>query len=74
MFPREKTVGFWIRADGVEQFNTSWVECSEYTTGQYHCHAHTELYKHTSQLEVAPVRDDVWDTAGIGQNYFFRLQ
>jgi hypothetical protein len=70
----DTNVGFWIRADGREEFLKARVNCFPMASGaQFSCTAEAFLSRWIQNLEVAPVRNGVWDTAGIGQNYGFRL-
>jgi hypothetical protein len=71
--PRFATIGLWMRFDGTEQFVEVTPSCAQDRSGFY-CTASTSLNKFVSRIEIAPVRQGVWDTAGIGQNYTFQLR
>ncbi|MEN9825494.1 MAG: hypothetical protein RI953_1239 [Pseudomonadota bacterium] len=68
-----KDVGFWVRADGREEFVRAKIDCRPVNTGGAICTASAYFKKFVREIEIAPVRDGSWDTAGIGQNYKFKL-
>jgi hypothetical protein len=72
--PVPNDVGFWLRADGQDLFVKATANCANASSGEpVTCNASAFLSRWVGSLEIAPVRDGVWDTAGIGQNYTFRL-
>lgn len=68
-------VGFWIRANGSDKFVNANFHCEPYGTDsrEVSCIATQSLNEFIDRIEIAPVRDGVWDTAGFGQNYKFLL-
>jgi hypothetical protein len=73
-YPAFNDIGFWVRIDGREEFLKAAASCSPLGTGGlFSCSATVYIQRWVGHLEVAPVRNGVWDTAGIGQNYHFQL-
>lgn len=67
-------VGFWMRVDGKDDLRDAKVTCGrDPVSPRRYCEAVVSLSNYVNDLEIAPVRDGVWDTFGIGQNYSFRL-
>ncbi|MEI8028017.1 MAG: hypothetical protein WCI18_16825 [Pseudomonadota bacterium] len=69
-------VSFWTRSgDGAERTLHAGTTCNAtLVAGEFECNANATIReRYINQLDVAPVRDGEWDTAGMGKNYFFKL-
>lgn len=65
---------FWIRADGQEKSLVANVSCSSRgNSDDVDCKAGVNLRTVVRELEIAPVHNGQWDTAGFGQNYKFKV-
>lgn len=82
--PSFRNIAFWTRSNGHEETVPAHVACEEIfvvrpgpsDTRWYRCVASAFVgmgRRGTYQVEIAPVRDGKWDTAGLGRNYVFSL-